>query len=200
MTRTGPDPRSLNTYSLATTRLDIVLPENTDADALYHLVGGPDRRDVCANLVWDGPDSIVDMLSWIDKTHTHPYREGGFHWTMRDRSGDITGTTGSAIGAIGTRPRAGPGRGDVGYWLGKPYWGQGIMSEALGALIDLGFTELDYHKMEAEVFTGNVRGRRLVQRAGMTQEGTVRHAYRKYGEWVDVALYAVLYEEWSPPA
>jgi len=199
MTRTGPDPRGLNTYSLATPRLDIVVPEQTDADTLYHLVGGPDRREVCANLVWDGPDSIVDILSWIEKCHTSRYRDWGFHWTIRDRSGDLTKTAGTAIGAIGTSPRGEFGRGDVGYWLGKPFWGQGVMGEALGALIDLGFTELNYYKMEAEVFTENVRGRRLVERAGMTREGTVRQAYRKYGEWVDAAIYAVLYEEWSPP-
>lgn len=199
MPRAGPDPKSRNTYSLATVRLDIVLPEQTDADGLYSLIGGSDRRDVCANLIWDGPDSIIDVLNWMEKSQTNAYRDWGFHWVIRDRSGDISGTEGSAIGAIGTRPRDEPGRADVGYWLGKPYWGQGIMSEALEAVLDLGFTELDDYKMEAEVFTQNTRGRRLVERAGMTQEGTVRHAYRKYGEWVDAAMYAVLYEEWSPP-
>lgn len=199
MPRAGPDPKSRNTYSLATVRLDILVPEQTDADGLYSLIGGGDRREVCANLIWDGPDSIVDILSWIERCQSEPYRDHGFHFVIRDRSGDISGTERSAIGAIGTRPRDEPGRADVGYWLAKPYWGQGIMSEALEAVLDLGFTELDYYRMEAEVFTQNTRGRRLVERAGMTQEGTVRHAYRKYGEWVDAAMYAVLYEEWSPP-
>lgn len=199
MPRAGPDPKSLNTYSLATVRLDIVVPEQTDADGLYALIGGPDRREVCANLIWDGPDSIVDILSWIEKCQSTPYQDHGFHFTIRDRSGDISGTEGSAIGAIGTRPRDEPGRADVGYWLGKPYWGQGIMSEALEAVLDLGFTELDYYRIEADVFTKNARGRSLVEKAGMTHEGTIRNAYRKYGEWVDDAIYGILYEEWWPP-
>jgi len=199
MPRAGPDPKSRNTYSLATVRLDIVVPEKTDADGLYSLIGGSDRREVCANLIWDGPDSIVDTLSWIEKCQSEPYRDWGFHWVIRDRAGDITGTEGSAIGAIGTRPRGEPGRADVGYWLGRPYWGQEIMSEALESVLDLGFAELDYYKIEADVFTENTRGRRLVEKAGLTHEGTIRNAYRKYGEWVDDAIYGILYEEWSLP-
>lgn len=68
------------------------------------------------------------------------------------------GTIGMPLGAIGTRPRGWPGRGDVGYWLGKPYWGRGVMAEALREVLALGFGTLRFVKVEAEVFMTNPRG------------------------------------------
>ena len=191
----GPDPSSQNTYSFSTPRLLIELPEPADASVRYELVGGPDGKEVTAGLLWDGPDAISDIESWIEGCRVDPFDESGFNWVIREASGDRTGTTGQAMGAIGTRPLGVPGRADVGYWLGYRYWGQGIMSEALSALLRLGFDTLDYAKIEAEVFIGNVRGLRLVESVGMSREGVVRRRRRKGGEWVDEAIYGVLPEE-----
>jgi RimJ/RimL family protein N-acetyltransferase len=75
------------------------------------------------------------------------------------------------------------------------------MTEALDGLLGYGFDRLGFVKIEADVFTHNTRGRRLVERLGMTLEGTIRSAHRKNGEWVDVALYGLLADEWPgrPP-
>lgn len=191
----GPAPDSTNIYSLTTERLEIALPEPEDAPQLFSLVGGEDRRAVCATLLWDGPDDISEVEAWIDGCRTAGYADWGYHWVVRDRTGDIAGERGVALGGIGTRPRGETGRADVGYWLGRPFWGSGVMSEALAELLKFGFAELGYAKVEAEVFTHNARGRRLVERLGMTLEGTIRRAHHKYGEWVDVALYGMLSEE-----
>jgi ribosomal-protein-alanine N-acetyltransferase len=191
MERTGPDPKSTNSHTLTTERLRIVPPAPEDAGRIYKLIGGDDREAICATLVWDGPDSAAEVENWIELSRTETFSPFGFHWAIRDS------TTGNAIGAIGTRPRGEPGRADVGYWLGKAYWGQGLMGEALGALLGYGFNELGYYKMEADVFSNNTRGRRLVESAGMTQEGTIRSAYLKSGETVDTVLYGILFEEWK---
>lgn len=192
MERHGPDLDALNTYRFETRRLLIELPDAQDVDEIYRLVGGEDRRQVCSTLTWDGPDSRSDVEQWIQKCCTEPYGRWGFHWVIRDPSGELTGSPGQAVGAIGTRPLGVPGRADVGYWLGRPYWRQGVMSEALGALIELGVTDLAYAKIEASVFVDNLAGRRLVERAGFELEGIVRRALRKYGEWVDEAMYGLL--------
>ena len=197
MAGNGPDPQMTNTLSYQTERLTINLPKRADADTLYDLVGGPDRAEVCATLLWDGPDSIQDTLDWIAECETGTFGDFGFHWTVRDTDGVFTGTPGTAMGAIGTRPRAEPGRADVGYWLGRPFWGQGIMGEALRGLLHLGFTRLDYYKMEADVYTINGRGLRLVESVGMQRECVIRQAYRKQGRWVDAAIYGILREEWE---
>lgn len=199
MLRNGPDPEATNTYRFATPRLSMELPRHQDAPHLFALIGGADRRAVCSTLLWDGPDEVGEIEDWIERCRSESFGEAGFHWVIRDPSGKIAGRPGLPLGAIGTRPRGWPGRADVGYWLGKQYWGRGLMTEALLGLLALGFGTLGYAKVEAEVFAENRRGLRLVERVGMKREGLVRRAVRKYGDWVDEALYGVLFEEWVEP-
>lgn len=193
----GPAPDAKNDHEFETARLEMTLPVKSDAEVLYRLIGGPDRRSICATLVWDGPRDLSETEGWVEKVRASTFEEIGFHWVIRDRVGSVTDEPGQPLGAIGTRPRDNPGRADVGYWLGRPYWGQGLMSEALMALLVLGFTSLEFYKMEADVFGHNQRGIRLVERAGMRREGLIRKAHRKYGELVDVAVYGILREEWD---
>jgi len=190
--RRGPDPSSLNTYSYKTERLQVEVPDAADAPALFGMTGGSDREEVTAGLLWDGPDAVSDTESWIDRCRTDSFQDFGFHWVIRDTSGTLTGTAGEAMGAIGTSPLGVPGRADVGYWLGRRYWGQGIMSEALSALLHFGFDTLNFAKIEAEVFVENERGIRLVESVGMTREGAVRRRIRKRDLWVDEAIYGAL--------
>ena len=116
--------------------------------------------------MWDGPDTISDIESWIEQCRANPFEDLGFFWVIRDASGDLTGTMGRVMGNIGTRPLGVPGRADVGYWLGYPYWGRGVMSEALSAVLRFGFDTLDYAKIEAEVLIDNIRSLRLVESLG----------------------------------
>jgi RimJ/RimL family protein N-acetyltransferase len=70
------------------------------------------------------------------------------------------------------------------------------MTEALTAVLDFSFTDLDHEKMEAEVFTTNDRSMRLVESLGMQREGTLRSSRFKRGQWVDCHIYGILREEW----
>ena len=187
MSGRGPVPTSKNIFSFDTEHLQIELPRPDDAPILFGLIGSEHRREVTATLLWDGPDHISDIEEWIEKCSTKTFADYGFHWAVRDKTGEFTGRAGEAMGAIGTRARGEPGRADVGYWLGRP----------LAGLLELGFTTLDYYKMEADVYTSNARGLRLVESAGMIREGVVRRAYRKNGEWVHAAIYGILKEEWQ---
>lgn len=192
--RSGPDPESLNTFAYETERLAVELPDEADTEDLFGLVGGPHRDEICATLAWDGPDDVSDTEWWVEQCCTATYADWGFHWVIRDRAGELTGAGagGRAIGAIGTRPTGIPGRADVGYWLGRPYWGQGVMTEALTGLVDLGRHSLGYAKMEATVFVTNPAGCRLVERVGFEREGLIRLGHRKRGAWVDTALYGLV--------
>ncbi len=192
MDRSGPDPDSLNTLRFATDRFEITVPEPGDEAELFRLVGGEDRDAICATLAWDGPDDPADTRWWVEQCRTATFGDWGYHWVIRDRTGELAGTAGQPLGAIGTRPTGIPGRADVGYWLGRAYWAQGVATEALSALVELGRTELDYAKMEATVFDHNTAGRRLVERVGFEREGLVRRGHRKRGVWVDCAIYGLV--------
>ena len=197
MTGKGPDRAALNTYRLETERLVLDVPTEAHASTLYELVGGADRMEVTAGLIWDGPDEIKDTIGFIRQAQTERFGDSGFHWAIHDRTGESSGSAGAAIGMISARPSDQPGRGDVGYWLGKPYWGRGLMREALTAVLDLSFGDLDHVKMEAEIFTDNVRSLKLVESLGMKLEGTIRSSHFKRGRWVDAHIYGILREEWE---
>ncbi|MBT8199839.1 MAG: GNAT family N-acetyltransferase [Acidimicrobiia bacterium] len=193
--RLGPPPDSLNTFRLETPRLVMARTEEADALSMFNLLSGPDRDAIVATLRWDGPDSYEEFAAFTLAAADAQYASGGFHWSIRDRTGELSGTEGQAIGHIGTRPLM-PGRGDVGYWLGRPYWGWGLMTEALSAVRDLAFEQLNLAKLEAEVFADNAAGNRLVERVGMIGEGVVRRYMFKQDRWIDANRYGMLYEEW----
>lgn len=70
------------------------------------------------------------------------------------------------------------------------------MTQALSELLRLGFEELSFYRVEADVFAHNDPGRHLAEKVGMTLEGTVRQAFRKRGAFIDICVYSILYDEW----
>jgi RimJ/RimL family protein N-acetyltransferase len=189
---TGPEPDSQNDTELATERLVLGFGRPEDADVLFPFVHGEAGREVTDTLLWDGPDEPAEMAEFF-RLHTKgTFVPHGFHWLMRDRTGDLTGEAGRAIGSLGMRHVGPAGRCDVGYWLAPPYWGRGLMREALVAVIRHGFTNLRVAKFEADAYTHNDRSCALLAGLGFRREGTSRRRHRKRGSWVDAALYGLL--------
>ncbi|MBR7184851.1 MAG: GNAT family N-acetyltransferase [Clostridia bacterium] len=83
----------------------------------------------------------------------------------------------------------------VGYVLNPDYWGQGIAPEALRAVMAFGFRELALHRIEAHYIIGNDHSRRVMEKVGMTYEGTRRGAMRIKGAYRDIGVCAVLRDE-----
>ncbi len=89
---------------------------------------------------------------------------------------------------------------ELGFDLARPQWGQGIAAEAAVAVIDWGFREYGLAKVYARADTRNTRSLRVMEKLGMTYEGTNRSAEFLRGERWDEATYSVLRDEWSGPA
>ena len=81
---------------------------------------------------------------------------------------------------------------EVGYSLARDYWNQGIMTEALRAVIAFGLDTLRLHRIEAQHETDNPASGRVMAHVGMQYEGTLRQRLKNKGRYVDVALYAIL--------
>ena len=80
---------------------------------------------------------------------------------------------------------------EIGYWLGRRYWGRGIMSEAAGAVTGWGFREFGLTRIYAVPFAHNVGSSRVLERAGYVLEGIMRRSALKDGVVLDQRLYAV---------
>lgn len=88
-------------------------------------------------------------------------------------------------------------RAEIGYALSSAHWGQGYMHEALAALLDFGFTELDLHRVEADVDPRNVASTRALERLGFQLEGHLRERWIVEGEVSDTGFYGLLRREWQ---
>jgi len=84
-----------------------------------------------------------------------------------------------------------------GYMLHRAYWGKGIMSEALNAIIELCFDKLELHRVEGGYFTGNEASGRVMEKCGMIKEGVAREVYKAHGVFRDEVRYGILREEWQ---
>ena len=87
-------------------------------------------------------------------------------------------------------------RAELGYLLDARHWGVGSMHEALSALLDYGFTELDLNRVEADTDSRNERSTRLLERLGFAREGLFRERCIVDGEVSDSAMYGLLRREW----
>jgi RimJ/RimL family protein N-acetyltransferase len=87
--------------------------------------------------------------------------------------------------------------GELGYWLGKPYWGMGYATEASREMLRYGFEELKLHRIFASHFKHNAASGRVLTKLGMRHEGCQREHLRKWDQFVDSELYGILRREWK---
>ena len=85
--------------------------------------------------------------------------------------------------------------GTVGYWVGQPYAGQGVMTAALRVLLPSLFGELNLHRIEAACIPTNMASVRVLEKCGFTREGLARRYLCINGVWQDHFLYGMLHED-----
>lgn len=90
-------------------------------------------------------------------------------------------------------------RAEIGYDMWPDYWGQGLMPEALQALIQFGFDEMQLNRVEATTHTENQRSQRVLARLGFQKEGLLREFYCRDGIYNDQVQFSLLKSEWIPP-
>lgn len=99
---------------------------------------------------------------------------------------------GAAAGTIGIMPRSDIERvsAEIGYWIGEPYWGRGIMTEALQAVTEWTVKEFQLTRIDALPFATNAASCRVLEKAGYVCEGRLRKSAIKDGQVVDQFMYA----------
>ena len=86
--------------------------------------------------------------------------------------------------------------GELGYWLGVPFWNQGYCTEAALAVVQYGFEVLRLHRIYASHMIRNPASGRIMQKIGMTYEGCQRQHVQKWGVFEDLATYGILQSEY----
>jgi RimJ/RimL family protein N-acetyltransferase len=113
-----------------------------------------------------------------------------FCWTIHLKSKkEFIGIAGMLLSADRFR------MGEIYYNLLPPHWGNGFATEVAQSLIEFGFSKLKLHRIEAGVSTENARSIRVLEKAGMTQEGIRRKILPIRGEWKDNYHYAIVEDD-----
>jgi len=81
---------------------------------------------------------------------------------------------------------------ELGFWLGEPFWGRGVMTDAVTAFVPWAFERFNLSRIYAQVFGFNPASARVLEKAGFTLEGTLRRSAIKDGVITDQLQFARL--------
>jgi ribosomal-protein-serine acetyltransferase len=86
---------------------------------------------------------------------------------------------------------------EVGYWIAAPFQGRGVVTRACRAFVGHAFDVLRLNRVEIYCGVGNAKSRRIPERLGFRQEGTLRQAEWLHDHFIDLVLYSMLAEDWE---
>lgn len=86
---------------------------------------------------------------------------------------------------------------ELGYWIGKPFRGKGIMSKTAKAVVKFGFEELKLHRLDAWHMEENEGSKSIIKKLGFTHEGIRREGHFKDGTWKNSVMYGLLEQEYN---
>ena len=152
----------------------------TDAPDLHRLIN---NREVALNTLripFPYPEGEAER--WIS-THGEKTDDHVFAVTLRDGA--------DLVGCVGLHVKPEHDHGEIGYWIGVPYWGAGYATEAARAVMRFGFETLGLHRIFAMHFSRNAASGRVLQKIGMRHEGTLRQHLKKWDQYVDLECYGM---------
>lgn len=175
--------------TIEASRIRLRYLEEADTDALFDIFS--DRE---AMRYWSAPpftkrSEATELLAEI---HDCFRQKTLFEWGIEQKyDGRIIGT--ATLSHLDEQNR----RAEVGYALNRQFWGRGFVNEALTALFDFAFAELNLHRIEADVDPQNAASIRVLERLGFQKEGHLRERWIVGGEIQDALFYGLLRREWE---
>ncbi len=139
------------------------------------------------------PYSALDAERWIQKRIEHTQGVGlEVTFAIRIPDSGLIGVVSSENFEPGLTHKA-----EIGYWLAKPFWGQGIMTDAVRAFTDYAFSKLHLLRLTAHTFESNLASARVLEKNGFKLEGYLRKHLQKNGQLLDARLYGLLKEDFA---
>ena len=155
-----------------------------DAEAVYAYAS---IEDAARYMLFVRHASIADAEAFLESTRASP--EHAYAITLRE--------TGQLVGGCGITPVPAHSKGEFGYILHPDYWGRGLATEAARRLIRYGFEDLGLNRIYARADVRNPASTRVMAKAGMTQEGTLREDMIVKGTARSFILCSILRSEWT---
>lgn len=137
------------------------------------------------------PYTEQDAKNFIGMVHESEKKAGeALQFAIRNTNGEL-------MGGIGYHGKnifdAVKHKDEIGYWLAKPYRGNGLMQLALNRMIDHGKNVRLLTRIEAPVCAGNIASEKTLLNCGFQREGVMKNAYKKNGVFIDGIMLALVF-------
>ncbi len=159
-----------------------------DATSVQKLAGEREVADASTKIPHPYEDGMAEK--WI-ATHEAAFANeslASFAVVLRD--------SGNLIGACALTLDRTANKGELGYWIGKPYWNMGYATEASWAVVQFGFGTLGLNRVHARHLARNPTSGRIMQKLGMHKEGAAREDSMMSGQYEEVVTYGIGRQEW----
>lgn len=167
--------------------LRAVHPES-DLSALFELFADSDVAFYTDTGPFESMDDAKEVMDWIHETFAN---RRGMRWALSLASDPDT-----LVGTAGYNQwDRDNNSAEIGYDLAHRLWGQGLMTEALEAILQFGFDRMSLNRIEADVTVGNEAFARVLERLGFQREGILRQRGYWKGEYHDLWLFSLLQDE-----
>ena len=175
------------TVTIETARLILRQARLEDAQPMFR--NWANDPEVTKYLTWPTHGSVevtkAVVASWVESYE----REDYYHWMIILK--ETNEPIGSLLASIVGRAQSA----HIGYCIGKAWWHQGIMTEALTAVMDYLFDEVGFHRIESMHDPNNPNSGKVMTKCGMKYEGTHRQADRNNQGICDACYYGILKDE-----
>ncbi|MBV8762322.1 MAG: GNAT family N-acetyltransferase [Deltaproteobacteria bacterium] len=194
---TSPPPREPTKLSevplvIETPRLVMRPLELGDADALFPFASDP---ELSKNMSWDPHRDRSETVGFLQRMAASYAANSGIGWAITHE--------GAVIGVISVEGIRWDFRAwrmdkaEIGYWLGRPHWGKGLMSEAAFAVLRWSFETLGLHKVTIGCVEGNDASRAIIEKLGFRFLAIFEEDFWRFGRWWDHRRYELTAGEYA---
>lgn len=157
---------------LITNRMILRNFQLSDAPSVYQYAKNPHVGPIAG---WPVHTSIENSRYYIENYFISPHI---FAITLRANPEEVIGLVGLELVDEGNgKPFMKPGEAEISYWLGEPFWGQGLMPEAILAVVNYGFEKCQLQSIWCGYKDGNNQSKRAQEKQGFKYDHTVEHMY-----------------------
>src|SRR2546423_1005022 len=174
--------------TLVTERLLLRPFEMADAPAVQALAGARQVADTTLNIPHPYPDD--GGATWI-ATHPAGIEQGQYTFAIIRKQDRVL------VGSMGIGVNSTHNKGELGYWVGFPYWNQGYATEAARRIVRWGFEELELNRIYARHLVRNPASARVMQKAGLKYEGTFKQDVLKWRIYEDLGQCGLIRAEYQ---
>lgn len=178
-----PAFRELHSSRLLLRKIDMA-----DLEDLYRFTSS---ENVTQYMLFKPHKSLADSVASIEKGLARYASGRSYHWGIALKASN------QLIGMIDLlRFEEESGSCSFAYMLAEEFWGKGYGTEAVRAVFDFGFREMELNCIEADHMADNAASGAVMRKCGMTYRHTVPSKYEKNGSLHDAVVYAITWQEW----